>query len=87
MPHAQALERVREIVRSAFAAQGLTETDEFSESILIRDGYYCGRSFSCSGMRAVWFIEENLLKFFGRNQQLVSSQRALDESSSESMVA
>jgi hypothetical protein len=87
MPHAQAVERVREIVRSAFAVHGLTSSDEFTESILIRDGYYCGRSFSCGGMRAVWFIEENLLKFFGREQQLLSSQRALDDYGQDILVA
>ena len=78
MLHAQMLELVRDTVRSIFAAQGVTSFADFSESIMVRDGYYCGRSFGCGGMRAVWFVEENLLKIFGRDNQLLHSQAAIE---------
>lgn len=87
MLHAQLLERVRETVRGMFAAQGITSFEGFSESILIRGGYYCGRSFACGGMRAVWFVEENLLKFFGRDNSLLSCQAAVEENQPEEIAA
>lgn len=34
----------------------------FRESILIRDGFYCGRRFHAPGHEAVWFLEEDQLK-------------------------
>jgi hypothetical protein len=78
MQHALLLEQVRESVKRAFAAHGLTSFADFSEAILIRNGYYCGRSFTCGGLRAVWFAEENRLKLFGRNNELLLSQPATD---------
>ena len=46
---------------------GEPETGEspiLSESILIREGHFCGRSFKTSGFRAIWFIEEDQLKVY-----------------------
>lgn len=40
------------------------------ESILIRDEHYCGRRFSTSTHRAVWFIEEDQVKIYTTDQQL-----------------
>lgn len=34
----------------------------FQESILIRDGYYCGRRFDAGSLEAVWFLEEDQVK-------------------------
>lgn len=36
--------------------------ERMSESILIRDGFFCGRRFRGSTHRAVWFTEEDELK-------------------------
>ena len=76
MQHAHLLDRVRETVKCAFLAQGLGSVDELCETILIRDGFYCGRSFVCDGLRAVWFVEENVLKFFNRDNSLHLTQPA-----------
>lgn len=35
------------------------------ESILIRNGLYCGRKFVWQGYEVVWFQEEDEIKFFG----------------------
>ena len=43
------------------------------ETILIRDGCYCGRRLECDGLRAVWFVEENQLKFFHRDGSLTAA--------------
>ena len=88
MQHAHLLDRVRETVKGVFLTQGLTTLDEFCETILIRDGFYCGRSFACDGLRAVWFVEENLLKFFDRNNGVLFTQSACaDVGDSDSVAA
>jgi hypothetical protein len=73
MHHAQLVERVREIVKQALLQHGVTVEEPVCETILIRDGYYCGRCFTCADYRAVWFIEENLIKFFCRDAGLLFS--------------
>lgn len=42
-----------------------------SESILIREGHFCGRSFKAKSHRAVWFIEEDELKIHDLDGALV----------------
>lgn len=66
MLHAQQVETVRQLVRQTFQAHGAA-SEAIIEKILIRDGFYCGRCFSCDSMRAVWFIEENSVKFYHRD--------------------
>jgi len=34
------------------------------ESILIRQGAYCGRRFDTAGGYAIWFVEEGQIKVF-----------------------
>ena len=34
------------------------------ESILIRDGYYCGRRFRLGELEAIWFVDEDQLKVY-----------------------
>jgi hypothetical protein len=87
MQHAHLLDRVRETVKSAFVAQGLGSVNELCETILIREGFYCGRSFVCDGLRAVWFVEENLLKFFNRDNTLLFTQPACTDDCGQDAVA
>ncbi len=54
-------------IRSRFASfvlqHGITVEDEHSsETLLIRDGYFCGRKFSLGGFSLIWFLEENQIK-------------------------
>lgn len=62
MQHAQLLERVRQMVKEKFTEQGIASLDDFCETILVRDGHYCGRCFTSGDLRAIWFIEEGVLK-------------------------
>ncbi len=39
--------------------------------MLIRDGFFCGRRFVSDGLEAVWFIEENEVKFYDRDGKVV----------------
>ena len=49
------------------------------ESVLIRDGHYCGRRFECDGNSAVWFIEENQIKCFTQEGALHSVVDAIHD--------
>ena len=73
MQHAQLLERVRHIVRTKFTDLGVPSLEEFCETILVRDGYYCGRCFICGDYKAVWFIEEQLLKISCRHTGVIDT--------------
>jgi hypothetical protein len=64
MPEASATERVRQLVSHALSRLGPTEPQELRETILIRDGYYCGRRFEADAGAAVWFVEENQVKVY-----------------------
>ena len=87
MQHACLLDQVRETVRATFTAQGLSSLEDFCETILIRDGFYCGRSFTCGGLRAVWFVEENVLKFFSQSSGLLFSQPACPDEQTRRVIA
>ena len=62
---------VRRVVAETFAHLGLSAGAEPCETILIRDGVYCGRRFDAEKGHAIWFLEEEQLKFFKANGTLV----------------
>lgn len=64
MDHSQQLELVRNLVRERFAHFGLPPEQATCETILIREGFYCGRRFHCDSWRAIWFVEEHVVKFY-----------------------
>ena len=64
MPHAQRIDEIRRQVTETFARMEIREPDQFRESILIRKGSYCGRRFEADGAFAVWFLEEDEVKFY-----------------------
>ncbi|MBC8350761.1 MAG: hypothetical protein H8E66_02160 [Planctomycetes bacterium] len=79
MQHAQLLESVRQDVRASFTAQGVEDVDDCCETILIRDGFYCGRRFACDSHRAIWFVEEKVIKFYGPSGEFLASN-SIEES-------
>jgi hypothetical protein len=64
MPHARMIVAVRQLVAGALACVAGEGADSIRESILIRDGLYCGRRFETSAGYAIWFVEENQVKIF-----------------------
>lgn len=64
MHHAELTAAVRRRVTETFLRLGADSADELRESIVIRDGAYCGRRFDGDLGHAVWFLEENQLKFY-----------------------
>ena len=78
----QLVERVRSIVHQTFAELGSSAELVPSEAMLIRDGFFCGRRFVAEGLEAVWFVEENEIKFYdsdGAVLQVVHPTPALAE--------
>ena len=75
MQHSEKLERIRGNVARIFRAYGLSQGEPPMETILIRDGFYCGHRFACEGLRAVWFLEEDLIKVFGGDGEFLQATR------------
>ncbi len=71
------VERIRLVIAQQLSQLGATGTDSVGESILIRDGLFCGRKFRCSGYQVVWFIEEDEIKFFSPCGELLKSTSAI----------
>ena len=67
MQSAHLTEEVRRHTRRRLEGMGAALGAELVETILIRDGYYCGRRFECDGFSAVWFVEEHELKIHDRD--------------------
>jgi hypothetical protein len=57
-------DRVRQLVLESLADYGAADSPLIGETILLRDGFYCGRSFIFDTVRAVWLAEAGQVKFF-----------------------
>ena len=68
-------EAVRQAIHTQLAAAGC-DLESLQETILIRGGMYCGRRFQGSHGSAVWFIEENQIKYFGPDGALLQAMPA-----------
>ena len=90
MGHATVVEQVRELVRHQFQQLNISTEAGVEETILIRNGFYCGRRFTVAQAHAIWFCEEDQLKLYGpdgsvtavlRNvqQRLLGRERPLSE--------
>ena len=82
MTNSQRLSTVRDQLIRWMTDQSLPQLDSDSssatsspirsESILIRDGFYCGRRFDLGSHRAVWFLEEDVVKIYSQEGELES---------------
>lgn len=82
MQDASMTERVRRFVSQALAELGRADAEEIRETILIRDGYYCGWRFETDAGAAIWFVEENQVKVFradGTIAQVLETQAPPEE--------
>jgi len=71
---------IRRQIQQACALRGLDSTEIPRESVLIRDGHYCGRRFCYEQFEAIWFVEENQLKLHRADGELFAT---LDVSSEQ----
>lgn len=86
MTNSQRLQLVRERISQWLAANGLPTTDNIAESILIRDGFYCGRRFKIEQCTAVWFTEDDQIKIYDADNHLLASFFASDEQVEEKVA-
>lgn len=68
------LEAIRSEVKQRLMALG-ANGESMAETCLLQDNAYCARRFSLDGYQAVWFLEENQLKFFGPHGELLATDR------------
>lgn len=71
MHHAQRILHVRQMVHDTLRRLEGQPEIEPHESVLIQDGYYCGRRFVSDQMEAVWLFEDDQLKFYHADGTLV----------------
>jgi hypothetical protein len=64
MRHTALTADIRHLVTEKFVQLGLSCGAELCETILVRDGLYCGRRFDAENGHAIWFVEEEQIKFF-----------------------
>jgi hypothetical protein len=79
MPQAATTPSVRLLVADILTGLGAANGEELRESILVRDGVYCGRRFEQSGWGAIWLAEVNQIKFYdpaGRFARLLDVEMA-----------
>lgn len=74
MTNPHVLQVVRETLADWLIQRHPGEDFQPQESILIREGFYCGRRFSFGDYQAVWFVEEGLVKIFTHSGELISKQ-------------
>jgi hypothetical protein len=67
MDDVQRLGQIRSLICQTFSEFGGSVDRMPRETLLIRDGFFCGRRFESDGLQAVWFTEEDEVKFFDRN--------------------
>lgn len=65
------LEKIRVAISAELLSLGISDLSDLRETILIRDGLFCGRKFRCCGHSVVWFMEENEIKFFSPTGELL----------------
>ena len=64
-------EQARQLLRQAFRQLGAESPDRWEETILVQDGFYCGRRFDCCGLQAVWLFEEDRIEFYDADGGLI----------------
>jgi hypothetical protein len=76
------LERIRQLVEETFDELAQDATAPVRETILVQNGHYCGRRFTCGRLQAIWFVEEGELKFYGEDGsvfKMTTSDAAADD--------
>lgn len=71
------IERMREAISHQLHALGAQEINSIHETLLIRNGLFCGRKFECNGHTVIWFVEEDQVKFFSPCGELLKTTSAV----------
>jgi hypothetical protein len=79
---------VRQLVVETFQRLGThIEAEAVSETILIRDGRYRGRSYRAAGMMAMWMIDIGLLQFYAADGAMLATISLFDRPISQRVAA
>ena len=79
MTHLDLVQRVRRLVRDTISELSHEPAEHLQETILIRDGYYCGRRFQADHVQAIWFMEEGEVKFYAVDGGVLRVSRVADD--------
>jgi hypothetical protein len=75
-------QRIRQLVYDTLVELGADRKTTTNESLLIRNGTYCGHRYRHDDYQAVWFIEEDQIKFYsppGRLVKLIRPSEVLSQ--------
>ncbi len=61
---------VGELVAATFRELGGTEPQGVSRTVFHEKGFFAGFQFRSGDLRAVWFAESGIVKFYGANGRL-----------------
>jgi len=86
MDRVELLEQIRSLIREALHRHGAAPDGSVHEAMLIRNGFFCGRRFETDGFQAIWFVEENEIKIYGRDGA-IAKVLALDPTQIERRAA
>jgi hypothetical protein len=78
LPEQLSASKVRRLAMEALRQFGGAAGDDFSETIVLRDGNYIGRRFDASSGSALWLIDDERLSIYdlrGREVQALSTAR------------
>lgn len=71
------VEKIRQAILWQLDQLGVSDASNTRESMLIQNGYYCGRKFQCEDHEVVWFLEEDEVKFFNPQGDLLLATSAV----------
>lgn len=70
--HSKRPREIRRLVQQQFAELSPTCGPIREETLLIRDGQYCGHRYQTEDLTAVWFLEEDQIKMYDRNGRVIA---------------
>ncbi|HEY6564344.1 MAG TPA: hypothetical protein VIY86_07585 [Pirellulaceae bacterium] len=79
--------RIRQYIRCVLRGFAPADVDVPQESLLIRDGVYCGHRFRLGNGEAIWFVEEDEVKFYGPRGLLLRTLRVSEMLESPALQA
>ncbi len=87
MDQIEILAQIRQLVREKLNHFGSAAEAGPSEVMLIRNGFFCGRRFESDGLEAVWFLEEQQIKFYDRDGHMLEALELTPDTFSQRAAA
>lgn len=69
---------IRDYIAMRLESLGARADSNLTESLLLRDGAYCGHRFQRDEFQAVWFVDEDQIKFFHADGSLADKIQTAD---------